>query len=106
MGYANQQRMMRQMQKMQADMARLQDEMENMTVEATAGGGVVRCVMTCKMEVKELAIDPELLDPGELDMLQDLLIVVYNEASRLAQEKANEEMAKITGNVKIPGLNR
>ena len=104
MGFANQQRMMKQMQKMQADMAKLQDEMGNMTVETTSGGGVVRCVMNCQMEVQELEIDPELLDPEEIDMLQDLLIAAFNEASRLASEKANAEMMKITGNVKIPGL--
>ncbi|MCL1848576.1 MAG: YbaB/EbfC family nucleoid-associated protein [Clostridiales bacterium] len=96
--------MMKQMQKMQADIAKLQDELGEMTVEASAGGGAVRCVMTCGMEARALEIDPELLDPEELDMLQDLLIAAFNEASRLAQEKANTEMAKITGNVKIPGL--
>ena len=104
MGFANQQKLMKQMQKMQADMARMQDELGNMTVEATAGGGAVRCVMSCKQEVKELSIDPELLDPEELDMLQDMLIVAFNEASRLSQDKATAEMTKITGNVKIPGL--
>ena len=104
MSFANQQKMMKQMQKMQENMAKLQEEMGDMTVEATAGGGVVRCVMNCNMEVRELEIDPELLDPSELDMLQDLLIAAFNEASRLAAEKANTEMAKITGNVRIPGL--
>ena len=104
MGFANQQKMMKQVQKMQANMEKLQDELGEMTVEATAGGGVVRCVMTCKLEVRELEIDPELLDPQELDMLQDLLIAAFNEACRLAQDKANAEMSKITGNIKIPGL--
>ena len=104
MGFANQQKMMKQMRKMQADMVKLQDELGEMTVEATAGGGVVRCVMSCKNEVKELEIAPELLDPEELDMLQDLLIAAVNEANRLAQDKATTEMSRITGNVKIPGL--
>ena len=104
MGFANQQKMMKQMQKMQASMTKLQEELGEMTVEATAGGGAVRCVMTCKYEVRELAIDPELLDPAELEMLQDLLIAAFNEACRTAQDKAAEEMAKITGNVRIPGL--
>ena len=89
---------------MQSDMARLQDEFENITVEATAGGGAIRCVMNCKMHIKELAIDPELLDPAEIEMLQDMLIVAVNEASRLAQEKATAEMGKVTGNIKVPGL--
>ncbi|MCL2122192.1 MAG: YbaB/EbfC family nucleoid-associated protein [Clostridiales bacterium] len=104
MGFANQQKMMKQMQKMQANIAKLQEELEEMTVEASAGGGVVRCVMSCKYEVKELEISPELLDPAELDMLQDLLIAAFNEACRMAQDKAAAEMAKITGNVRIPGL--
>jgi DNA-binding YbaB/EbfC family protein len=104
MGFANQQRMMKQMQKMQADLAKLEDELSEMTVEAASGGGAVRCVMTCKQEVREIAIDPELLDPEEAEMLQDLLIAAFNEASRLSQDKAASEMQKITGNVKIPGL--
>ena len=104
MSFANQQKMMKQVQKMQADMARLQDELGDITVESTSGGGVVRCVMSCKQEVKELFIEPELLDPEEIEMLQDLLIAAFNEASRLSQEKAASEMSKITGNIKIPGL--
>ena len=104
MGFANQQKLMKQMQKMQSDMAKLQDELGEMTVEASSGGGVVRCVMSCKQEVKELSIDPALLDPDDIEMLQDLLIAAVNEAGRLAQEKAAAEMTKITGNVKIPGL--
>ena len=104
MGFGNPQKMMKQVQRMQAEMARLQDELTDMTVEATAGGGGVRCVMTCKQELRELVIDPELLDPEEAEMLQDMLIVAINEASRLSQEKAADAMAKITGNVKIPGL--
>ena len=75
MGFGNPQKLMKQVQKMQADMARLQEQLGDMTVEATAGGGAVRCVMTCKQEVKELTIDPELLDPQEVEMLQDMLIV-------------------------------
>ena len=104
MGFANQQKMLKQVQKMQAEMNRLQDEMGDMTVESTAGGGAVRCVMTCKQEIRELSIDPELVDPDEIEMLQDTLIIAINEAGRLAQEKAAAEMGKITGNVKIPGL--
>ena len=104
MSFANQQKMMKQMQKMQSDMARLQDELGNTTVEASAGGGVVRCVMTCKQDLRELVISPELLDPEEVEMLQDLIIVAVNEASRLAQDKAAAEMSKITGGLNIPGL--
>ena len=104
MGFANQQKMMKQMQKIQADMNKLQDELGDMTVEASSGGGAVRCVMSCKQQLRDIVIDPELLDPEEIDMLQDLIIVAVNEASRLSQEKATAEMEKITGNVRIPGL--
>lgn len=103
-GMGNPQKLMKQVQKMQADMARLQEELGEMTVEATAGGGAVQCVMTCKQEVKSLTIDPELLDPEEVEMLQDLLIIAFNEASRLSQDKSAAEMSKITGGVKVPGL--
>ena len=104
MGFGNPQKMMKQVQKMQADMAKLQDELGNLTVEATAGGGAIRCVMTCKQVVTELTIDPELLDPQEVEMLQDMIIVAINEAMRLSQDKMSAEMSKITGNMKIPGL--
>ena len=104
MAFGNPQKMMKQVQKMQADMAKLQDELGNITVESTAGGGAIHCVMTCKQVLKELTIDPELLDPQEVDMLQDMLIVAVNEALRLSQDKMSAEMSKITGNVKIPGL--
>ena len=104
MSFGNPQKLMKQMQKMQADMAKLQDELGDIYVEATAGGGAVRCVMNCKQEVKELTIEPELIDPEEKEMLQDMLIVAFNGACRLSQDKAEAEMAKITGNVKVPGL--
>ncbi|MEA4891948.1 MAG: YbaB/EbfC family nucleoid-associated protein [Peptococcaceae bacterium] len=104
MGFGNPQKLMKQVQKMQADMARLQEQLGEMTVESTAGGGAIRCVMNCKQEIKELEIDPELLNPEDVEMLQDMLILAVNSATRLAQEKSSDEMSKITGGLKVPGL--
>jgi DNA-binding YbaB/EbfC family protein len=104
MGFGNMNKMMKQVQKMQADMARLQEELGEKTVEATAGGGVVRVVVNGKLEVRELTIKPEAVDPEDVEMLQDLILAAVNEAVRKSQEMTSEEMAKITGGLKIPGL--
>lgn len=103
-GGANMGKMMKQVQKMQADMAKLQDQLGEMTVEATAGGGAVKIVMSGKQEVKEIAMDPEILNPDEVEMVQDLLIAAFNEAIRKSQDLSTQEMGKITGGLKIPGL--
>lgn len=91
---------------MQAQMARVQEELANKTVEATAGGGVVRVVASGDLEIKELEIDPAAVDPDDVEMLQDLVVAAVNEALRKAQDMANAEMAKITGSLNIPGLPR
>jgi len=104
MGIGNMNKMMKQVQKMQADMARLQEELGERIVEATAGGGVVRVVASGKQEVKEISIQPEAVDPQDVEMLQDLILAAVNEALRKSQEMVSEEMAKITGGLKIPGL--
>jgi DNA-binding YbaB/EbfC family protein len=103
-GGGNMGKMMKQVQKMQADMGKLQDQLGEMMVEATAGGGVVKVVMTGKQEVKEVALDPEILNPEEIEMVQDLLVAAFNEALRKSQELASQEMGKITGGLKVPGL--
>jgi len=103
-GMGNMQKMMKQVQKMQADMAKLQEELGNMTVEATAGGGAVKVIMTGKQEVRGLEIDPEVLNPDDAEMVQDLLIAAFNEALRKSHELAATEMNKITGGLKVPGL--
>lgn len=103
-GMGNMQKMMKQVQKMQADMAKLQDELSEKTVEVTAGGGAVRIVMNGKQEVKEINIDPEVLNPEEVEMVQDLLIAALNEAVRKSQDMVSQEMSKITGGMKVPGL--
>lgn len=103
-GMGNMQKMMKQVQKMQADMAKMQDELGEKTVEATAGGGAVKIVMNGKQEVKEITIDPDVLDPEEVEMMQDLLMAAFNEALRSSQDMVSKEMNKITGGMKIPGM--
>lgn len=103
-GGGNMNKLMKQAQKMQADMVKMQDQLGEMTVEATAGGGVVKIVMSGKQEVKEIVLEPEILNPEESEMVQDLLIAAFNEALRKSQDLAAEQMGKITGGLKVPGL--
>jgi len=104
-GGGNINQLMKQAQKMQKDMARLQEELENKTVEATAGGGAVTVVATGKKEIKEIIIKPEVVDPDDVEMLQDLILAAVNEALRKAEEMAASEMSKITGGLGgLPGL--
>lgn len=104
MGMGNMGKMMKQVQKMQADMARMQEELAERTVSATAGGGMVEVVANGKQEVQSIKIDPEAVDPEDVEMLEDLVLAAVNEALRQAQEMVAAEMGKITGNLKIPGL--
>jgi len=85
-------------------MASMQAELESKTVEATAGGGMVTVVVNGKFEVLSLKIDKEVVNPEDVDMLQDLITAAVNEGIRKAQEMASAEMAKITGGFNIPGL--
>lgn len=103
-GGPNMQQMMKQVQKMQADMAKMQEELGEKTVEASAGGGAVTVVVNGKQEIKALTIKPEVLDPEEAEMVQDLIIAAVNEGLRQSQEMVSGEMSKITGGMKIPGL--
>ncbi len=97
-------KMMKQVQKMQADMARLQEELGERTVEATAGGGVVKAVVNGKQELLSIEIQPEAIDPEDAEMLQDLVLAAVNEALRESREMVAAEMGKITGGMNIPGL--
>lgn len=101
-GGFNPNQMMKQVQKMQADMERVQEELGSKTVEATAGGGMVRVVATGKQEIREIVIAPEAVDPEDVEMLQDTIIAAVNEALRKAGELAQQEMAKVTGGMKLP----
>lgn len=99
-------KMMKQVQKMQAQIAKLQEELAERQVEATAGGGAVKAVANGKLEVVSITIQPEAVDPEDVEMLQDLVVAAVNEALRQAQEMASQEMAKITGglNLNLPGF--
>jgi len=89
--------LMKQAQKMQKDMERMQDELKEKAVEATAGGGAVKVIATGKKEIQEISINPEVVDPEDVEMLQDLILAAVNEALRKADEMVNSEMSKITG---------
>ncbi len=100
----NMQQAMKQIQKMQAEMARVQQELEQKTVTATAGGGVITVEVSGKLELRKIEIDPEVVNPEELEMLQDLITAAVNEGIKKAQDMASSEMAKVTGNLNIPGM--
>ncbi len=95
---------MKQAQKMQAQMARLQEDLAARTVEASAGGGMITVVASGKQEIVSIKIEPEVIDAGDREMLQDLVVAAVNEALRKSQEMVAEEMKKITGGLNIPGL--
>ncbi|MBF7084173.1 YbaB/EbfC family nucleoid-associated protein [Desulfallas sp. Bu1-1] len=100
----NMAKMMKQVQKMQAEMAKMQEELGNRTVESTAGGGVVKVVANGRLEIVSVEIKPEAVDPEDVEMLQDLVLTAVNEALKKAQEMMTAEMGKITGGLGIPGL--
>ncbi|HPB15681.1 MAG TPA: YbaB/EbfC family nucleoid-associated protein [Smithellaceae bacterium] len=95
---------MKQAKKMQEKMARLQQELETRTVEAQSGGGMVRVLVNGKFEIVSLTIEKDVVNPEDIDMLQDLIAAAVNEGIRKSQEMASQEMAKITGGLAIPGL--
>lgn len=96
--------MMKQAKRLQEKMGSLQKEMETRTVETSAGGGMVAVVVNGKFELQSLKIDREVVNPDDLEMLQDLIVAAVNEGIRKAQEMTSTEMAKLTGGLKIPGL--
>ncbi len=96
-GGGNMGNLMKQAQKMQKDMQKLQEEMEQRTVEASAGGGAVTVKASGKKEIIDIKISPEALDPDDIEMLQDLVMAAVNEALRKAEEMVSGEMGKITG---------
>lgn len=89
---------------MQAKMARLQEELAHKTVEASAGGGMVTAVVSGRNELLSLKIEKDVVNPDDVEMLQDLIVAAVNEGIRKAQEMATAEMSKITGGLNIPGL--
>ncbi|MGI6113078.1 MAG: YbaB/EbfC family nucleoid-associated protein [Mahellales bacterium] len=103
-GMGNMNNMLRQAQKMQKEMAKLQAELEERTVEASAGGGAVTVIATGKKEIQEITIKPEAVDPDDVEMLQDLVLAAVNEALRKAEEMVSAEMGKITGGLNLGGM--
>src|ERR687890_593110 len=102
MGQPNMNQMMKQVQKMQADMAKAQEELKNEVVEASAGGGMVTVKISGELELKELLIDPEAVDPEDVEMLQDMVQAAVNEAIRAAQELAASKMNAAAGGLAGP----
>ena len=103
-GMGNIQQLMRQAQKMQQDMERVQEELEQKTVTASVGGGMITVVATGKRQLESITINPDAVDPDDVEMLQDMVLAAVNEALRQAEEMASSEMAKVTGGANIPGL--
>ena len=103
-GGMNQMQMMKQAQKLQQEMLRMQEEQENKTYTAKAGGGVVAATVNGKHELVDLAIDPEAVDPEDVEMLQDMIIAAVNEAMRTADAEAAQNMSRLTGGMNLGGL--
>jgi DNA-binding YbaB/EbfC family protein len=96
--------MMRQARKMQADLARVQEEVKLLTTEASAGGGVVKVVATGDLKIQSIHIDPQAVDPSDVEMLEDLVTAAVNEALASAQELAATRMSAVTGGMNLPGF--
>ena len=100
----NMQGMMKKVQKMQAEMMKMQEELKTRTVETTVGGGALTIVANGKKEIESIKIKPEAIDPDDVEMLQDLIVSGVNEALRKIDEMTEREMSKITGGMKLPGM--
>ena len=97
-------KMFKQAQKMQSNMMRVQEKMAEKTVEATAGGGMVKVVANGKQQIISITVEKEVVDPDDVEMLQDLIVAAVNEAINKSQEMVSAEMSKLTGGLNIPGL--
>lgn len=96
--------MLAQVQQMQSDLQATQEALADETVVATAGGGMVTVMANCHQEVTSIEIDPEAVDPDDVEMLQDLIVAGVNEALRMAKERADEKMGAVTGGLDLGGL--
>ena len=96
--------MMKQAQKLQSQMVKLQDELADKTVESSSGGGMVTVVANGRQQIVSIQIENEVVDPDDVDMLQDLVLAAANDALAKAQEMVSSEMGKLTGGMNIPGL--
>ena len=96
--------MMQQAQKLQAQLLKAQEELANLTVEASSGGGAVTVVMNGQQQIQSVKISPEVVDPEDVEMLEDMVLTAVREASAKAQELAAKQLGGLTGGLKIPGL--
>ena len=103
-GGLNQAAMMKQAQKMQQEMLRMQQEQEAKTFTAASGGGMVKATVNGKHELVELSIKPEAVDPDDVEMLQDMILAAVNEAMRTADSEAANNMSRLTGGLNLGGL--
>ena len=103
-GPSNMQNMLKQAQKMQEDMARTQAELEEREYEVAAGGGVINVKINGKKEVLSVKIAPEVVDPDDIETLEDLIVAAVNEAIKKAEADSATEMQKITGGMSLPGM--
>jgi len=97
-------KLLKQAQQMQSKMTRMQEELADKTVEASAGGGMVKVVMNGKHEVVSVKIDPEVVDPGDVEMLEDLVAAAVTEAANQVEEMVRNEMSSLTGGMPLPGM--
>jgi len=103
-GMGNMNSMIKQAQKMQQDMLKMQEEMEQTDFEASAGGGMVSVTVTGKKEIKAISINPEAVDPDDVEMLQDLILVAVNDALKKVDDANAQKMGALTGGLNIPGM--
>ena len=96
--------LIRQAQQMQAQLAKAQEELESATVEGSSGGGVVKVIASGKQLIQSITLDPSVVDPNDIDLLQDLVLAAINDALVRSQQVAQERLGAITGNLKIPGM--
>lgn len=103
-GMGNMQGMMKQMQKMQKKMAEAQEELNEKRLEGVAGGGMVKVIVSGQKELLEVIIDPSVVDPEDVEMLQDLVVIATNEAMKQAEELTNSTMGQFTKGLNLPGM--
>lgn len=103
-GGGNMNNLLKQAQKMQQQMADMQKDIENKEFEASVGGGVVKITVTGKKEVKRIQLQPEVVDPDDIETLEELIVAAFNEASKKADETMANELGKITGGMNLPGM--
>lgn len=104
MGGMNMNNLMKQAQKMQKEMEKMQSEMEKKEFTATAGGGAVKVTANGKKEIVDIEIDPEAVDPDDVEMLEDLILTACNQALKTADKETSNQMKKLTGGLNMPGM--